>query len=343
PDVAQLGNTWVPELHALGALEPLGALAAGPASTAPREKFFPGIWETNVVDGEVYGVPWYVDTRVLFYRPDLLGQAGFPNPPRTWEEWRAGLRALKARMGPDRWPVLMPTNEWPQPVILGMQSGAPLLRDGGRWGWFRDPRFRRGFEFYVSLFREGLAPAVSASEISNRYQEFAQGNIAMVITGPWEIGEFTTRVPAGIPWATAPLPGPDGPGSSLAGGASLVLFRASRKKDAAWKFVEFLSRPEQQVRFYRLTGDLPARRSAWRDTTLSANRYARAFREQLDRVVPLPQVPESEQIVNKVFEQGERAARGQATVDQALTALDRSVDVLLEKRRSLLARRAARP
>ncbi|HEX8694749.1 MAG TPA: sugar ABC transporter substrate-binding protein [Longimicrobium sp.] len=341
PDVSQLGNTWVPEFQALGALEELGPWTARSADV-PRADYFPGIWDTNVIDGRVYGVPWYVDTRVLFYRPDLLAAAGYTEPPRTWAEWLDAMRKMKARMGPERWPILLPTNEWPQPVILGMQAGAPLLRDGGRWGAFRDPRFRRGFEFYVGLFRERLAPAVSASEISNRYQEFAQGSVAMMITGPWEIGEFSNRVPAEVPWMTAPLPGPDGPGSSLAGGASLVLFRASEKKDAAWKFIEFLSRPEVQVRFYGLTGDLPARRTAWRDTALARNRYAAAFRDQLERVVALPKVPEAEQIVSKVFEQGERAARGQATVDQALAALDREVDVILEKRRWLLARREER-
>ena len=49
---------------------------------------FAGIWDTNVLDGEVYGVPWYVDTRVLFYRSDLLAAAGHPEPPTTWTEWR---------------------------------------------------------------------------------------------------------------------------------------------------------------------------------------------------------------------------------------------------------------
>lgn len=161
----------------------------------------------------------------------------------------------------------------------------------------------------------------------------------MVITGPWEIGEFGTRV-AGAPWAAAPLPGPDGPGVSLAGGASLVLFRGSRQKDAAWKFIEYLSEPATQVRFYELTGDLPARRAAWRSPVLAENAHAAAFRSQLDRVVPLPKVPEAEQIVNKVFEQGERAARGQVTVEQALRTLDGEVDRLLEKRRWMLDRHA---
>jgi multiple sugar transport system substrate-binding protein len=340
PDVAQLGNTWVPEFEALNALEKLSPWVRR-SGVINAEDYFPGIWDTNVVDGELYGIPWYVDTRVLFYRTDLLAEAGYAAPPRTWEEWRDAMRRMKARMGPDRYPILLPTNEWPQPVILGMQSGGPLLRHDGRFGNFRDPRFRRGFEFYVSLFREGLAPAVSAAEISNRYQEFARGNIGMMITGPWEIGEFSNRLPPEVQdrWMTAPLPGPDGPGTSTAGGASLVIFRDSEHKAAAWQLIEYLSEPAQQIRFYEMSGNLPPGRRAWADPKLAENRYAHAFRDQLERVRPLPKVPEAEQIVTKVFEQGERAVRRQVTVDQALVALDREVDRLLEKRRWLLARR----
>ena len=342
PDVAQLGNTWVPELHALGALEPLGARAA--SSTAPKETFFPGIWETNVVDGEVYGVPWYVDTRVLFYRSDLLAAAGHATPPTTWAGWREAMRAMRARMTPAQYPILLPTNEWPQPAILGLQTGAPLLRDGDRYGGFRDPRFRQAFDFYVGLFRDSLAPSLSSTQISNRYQEFARGNIAMMITGPWEIGEFKRRLPPELQrsWMTAPLPGPTGPGVSMAGGASIVIFRDSPNRALAWKLLEFLAEPAQQLRFYQLTGNLPSRRDAWRDSSLAGDVHLRAFRDQLDRVRPLPKVPEWEQVATKLYEHGERAVRGRATVDQALASLDRDVDALLEKRRWMLARRAQR-
>ena len=68
PDVAQLGNTWIPEFAAIGALEPLDAARRGVAVARGGRDYFPGIWETNVLDGALYGVPWYVDTRVLFYR-----------------------------------------------------------------------------------------------------------------------------------------------------------------------------------------------------------------------------------------------------------------------------------
>lgn len=347
PDVAQLGNTWIPEFAALDALMPLDARVHG-SDAVDSADVFAGIWATNIVDDSLYGVPWYVDTRVIFYRSDLLARAGYATMPSTWREWRAAMQAMKARMTRDQYPILLPTNEWPQPAILAMQSGSTLLRDGGRYGAFRDSSFRRGFDFYISLFRDRLAPVVSASEISNRYQEFERGNIAMVITGPWELGEFRRRLPANMQnaWMTAPIPGPDGPGVSMAGGASLVIFRGSRHPAEAWRLIEFLSRPEQQRRFYALTGNLPARRSAWTDTALANDRYARAFRDQLERVQPLPAVPEIEQIVTKLFEAGEQAARGRRTVDEALAVLDREVDVLLEKRRWMLerkARRAERP
>ena len=345
PDLAQLGNTWVPEFEALNALAPLDSMVASSGAAVDPHHFFGGVWATNVVDGRLYGIPWYVDTRVLFYRRDLLADAGYREMPTTWAEWKTAMRRMKGRMGRDRYPILLPTNEWPQPVIFGLQAGSPVLKDGGRFGAFSDSSFRRAFEFYVGLFREGLAPSVSSNEIANRYQEFERGNVAMMITGPWEIGEFKNRLApeAQGRWMTAPLPGPEGPGVSMAGGASLVLFRASEHKEAAWRLIEFLAQPRQQARFYGLTGNLPARREAWEDSALAASPYTRAFRAQLDRVVPLPKVPEWEQIATKVFEYGEVAVRGRVPVPQALARLDRDVNALLEKRRWMLDREVPKP
>lgn len=340
PDIAMLGNTWVPEFVALDALEPLDARVASSRDVV-RADYFPGIWSTNVVDGVTYGVPWYVDTRVLFYRTDLLAKAGYDRMPATWNDWHSAMTRIKSGMSAGQYPLLIPITEWAPPVILGLQAGSTLLRDGGRYGAFSEPPFRKGFEFYGRLFRDSLAPALSASEISNLYQEFERGNIAMYISGPWQIGEFTNRLPKALQdkWMTAPLPGMEGPGVSLAGGASLSLFRHSQHKQEAWKLMEYLSRPDIQLRFYKLTGDLPARREAWRDSSLAGNRYARAFREQLDRVVPTPQVPEWEQIATKVMEHGERAVRGRTSNERALAALDRDVAGILEKRRWLMGRR----
>jgi multiple sugar transport system substrate-binding protein len=135
---------------------------------------------------------------------------------------------------------------------------------------------------------------------------------------------------------TAPLPGPHGPGASIAGGSSLVIFRASKSKQAAWQLLEYLSQPDVQRRFHALTGDLPPRRSAWRDGALADDAYARAFRDQLERVKPAPRVPEWERIANEIRLVAERVADGRMTVAQAQEALDARTDRILEKRRSLL-------
>jgi multiple sugar transport system substrate-binding protein len=285
-------------------------------------------------------VPWYVDTRVLFYRTDLLARAGVSAPPATWAEWTDAMHKVKALGGPTKWAIVLPLDEWAQPVIFAFQAGSPLLKDGGRFGAFEEPAFRRAFEFYVRLFRDGLAPALANTQIANVYQEFAAGTFAMYITGPWNIGEFRSRLPDSLQnaWATAPLPGPNGPGQSIAGGASLVVYRASKHKAEAWKLVEFLSSREQELRFYALTGDLPARTDAWRDTSLSNDRHARAFYDQLQRVEPLPKVPEWELIATRIAAAAEQVARGRATTDVALAALDRDVNQMLEKRRWMLAR-----
>ena len=343
PDVAQLGNTWVPEFSALGALAPLDSLVAV-SEDIDSSRYFPGIWRTNLVGDTLFGIPWYVDTRLIFYRTDILRRAGYQTPPSSWAEWRTAMERIKANAGPGQYALFLPTNEWPQPVILALQAGSTLLADGGRRGAFSAAEFRRAFDFYTGLFTDSLAPPISNNQISNIYQEFAAGNFAMIITGPWYIGEFRRRLPPEIQdkWATAPMPGPDGPETrvSMAGGSSLVVFRGTAHPEAAWRLVEYLSRPEQQREFWRLTGDLPARLETWEDPALKGDPITYAFWEQLQRVEPLPAVPEIELIVTKVFEAGERAVQGRVPVDRVLADLDANVDRILEKRRWMLDRAA---
>ena len=341
PDLAQLGNTWMAEFVALRSLERLDPWRE--RSTLSPASYFDGIWDTNVIDGALFGIPWYVDTRLLFYRRDLFERAGIARMPESWAAWRAALAAVKRRAGKRGYALFLPPNEYEPLLVLALSARSPLLRDQGTRGAFSEPPFRRAFDFYAGLYRDGLAPPLRNNEVANVYQEFARGYFAAYITGPWNLGEFERRLPPELQaaWATAPMPGPDGKASgvSLAGGSSLVVFRGSRHKAEALRVIEFLSRPEQQLRFYRLTGDLPARREAWRDTALTGNPRIRAFGEQLTRTASTPKVPESELIANRLRDYAEQVVRGGAPADSTLAALDRDVAGILEKRRWLLARR----
>ncbi len=334
PDIAQLGNTWVAEMAALQALSPLDEQVAA-SHVVQETDYFGGIWKTNVVDGQLLGLPWYVDTRLLFYRRDLLAKAGYDHPPRDWTEWKEQLRALK-RIGVPN-PLILPNNEFEPLLALALQQDEPLLKDANTRGNFEGAGFQRALGFYLDLLKEGLAPVQSNQQIANVHQEFGKGTFAFYITGPWNIGEFKRRLPAELQgaWATAPLPGPTGPGASTAGGCSFAIFKRSRRKAEAFKLMEYLSRPEVQGQFYSLTGDLPPRKSSWAWPALTSDPHARAFAKQLENVRPTPPVAEWERIANEMQTFAARAAAEGSSTAETAKALDEDVDRILAKRRWL--------
>jgi len=341
PDVYQLGNTWIPEFVALRALAPLGQRVRDSDEVSAGD-FFPGILEANRIDGRLWGIPWYVDTRLLFYRKDLLARAGYTAMPASWPEWEGLMQAL-VETGPEgAHAILLPLDDWTPPVVFAMQLGAGLLRDEARYGDFLAPAFARAFGLYLDLFDRGWAPGPGTMNRADLYQAFGRGEVAMAITGPWNIAGFAERLPPATQglWETAPLPAPHapGPGLSTAGGASLVVSRASEHPEAAWQLVEYLSTTDSQIRFHALTGDLPARRSAWEAAGLKEAPHTRAFWVQLQHVRAVPRIPEWERIADKIAYYAEVAVRGEMSREQALRALNADADRILEKRRWLLDR-----
>lgn len=341
PDVFQLGNTWMPEFAAIGALAPLDArLAASQSMWA--DDYFPGILDTNRIDAVLYGIPWNVDTRLLFYRSDVLERLGFAQPPRTWDEWRTMQAAIKSDVGPERYSILLPLNEFEPQLALALQQDEPLLRDNGRYGNFRSAGFRRALGFYHEMFANDWAPTMTNTQIANVWVEFGRSFFAFYISGPWNIAEFKQRLPESLKdaWSTAMLPGPDGPGASIAGGSSMVLNVRGQNQDAAWTLIEYLSQPSIQRELNRRLGSLPSRRSTWDHPELQQDKYAQAFRAQLELVKPTPKVPEWEQIAQELRVVSERLVAGEFDLDRAVEELDARADRILEKRRWMLDRAA---
>jgi multiple sugar transport system substrate-binding protein len=341
PDVFQLGSTWIPEFAAIGALLDLGPSAAGsiPVETAD---FFAGIVSANRIDGRLLGIPWYVDTRVVFYRADILQAAGYERLPATWQEWLDAMAAVKGRLGPGHYAILLPIIDPDPLIVFALQTEGELLREGDRYAAFDRPAFRRALDFYLRIFENDLAPVTSGGQTGNLYQEFARGRFAMFISGPWSIGEIRRRLPTELQdaWRTAPMPAPKGlPNASIAGGASLAIAADTPHAGAAWRLVAYLAAPEQQLRFYRLSDNLPARRTAWALGRLPQAPGVAAFWEQLDELRAPPKIPEWEQIAEAIGGACEALARGETEIDAALASLQARVDQILEKRRWLLARR----
>jgi multiple sugar transport system substrate-binding protein len=215
------------------------------------------------------------------------------------------------------------------------------LRDNDTRGNFESAGFRRALAFYGDAFDKKWAPTITNIQLPNIWDEFGKGFVTYYISGPWNIGEFKRREPQlDGHWSTAALPGPDGQGTGAAGGSSLVIFHNSKNKQVAWELAEFLSGVPQQQKFYELTGDMPSRRSAWENSALATDPYARAFHEQLERAKPTPKIPEWERIVNEMQLAAARVVQGHQSADQVLRDLDAQTDSILEKRRWMLARKS---
>ncbi len=341
PDACQLGNTWVPQFASLNAIITLDNLITA-SSIISKENYFDGIWDTNVIDSIVYGIPWYIDTRLMFYRTDIFKRAGYNEPPKSWNELYDLSKKIKALFpGEDKYAIYLPTNEWSQFIIFGLQNNASLLKDNNSRGNFSAEEFKEAFDFIIKFHKEKLAP-IGISQVTNVYQAFQEEYFSIYISGPWNINEFKKWMKGDLAdkWLTAPLPAKnadDYPGVSLAGGASLVIFERSKHKKEAWKFIEFLSETNVQIEFYKLLSNLPAVKKAWQDTLLINNIYMKAFYDQFKKVVATPKITEWEQIAySKVQQYAELAARGVMSVDEALKNLDDDVNVILEKRRWLL-------
>lgn len=333
PAIGQVGNSWIAEMAAIGAIAPVPRAVHNLLADQ-----FDAVVETNRIGGRVWAVPWYVDTRLQYYRTDIFARAGHAAPPLQWSAWKRALHDVKRVAGDGNYALFLPLNEFEQLLTIALSAGARLLRDEDGRGAFSEPEFLEALAFYKSLFDEGLAPPVSATQVANIWNEFARGWFATFTSGPWTIGDLKSRLPAAAQdsWATAPNPGPRGIGSAAPGGSSLVVFADHRANPHAWDFIARLLAPQAQMRFHDLTGDLPARRSAWRRAGLAADPIVAPFATQLEHARALPKVPEWERIVSEMQIVAERMVRGQFTVEQAAREIDVRADRLLEKRRWML-------
>jgi ABC-type sugar transport system permease subunit/ABC-type glycerol-3-phosphate transport system substrate-binding protein len=292
PDVSQIGTTWMAEFATMGALEPLDTRAAA-SPTANPEAFFPGSLQTCEVDGSLYGVPWYVDTRVLFYRKDLLASVGFPDAPATWEDLKVAAGRLSARKtadGKKTYGISLGPRGWTELLTAVWQNGGDPLKPS-------EPGFFEAMMYYRSFFREGLTPTKEGADV-DIYHAFRTGYLPMFISGPWMVELVGKELPelAGK-WGVAILPGQK-TRTSFVGGSNLVLFKESKKKDVAFRFLEFMSDPKIQVEWMRSTTDLPSVKAAWSDPFFADKPMILVFGQQMFDTASPPTVPEWEQIAS---------------------------------------------
>ena len=311
PDVSLVGTTWMGQFAKTGGLDPT------PSNFNPDD-FFEGAWNTTVVDGVSYGVPWYVETRLIYYRTDLAEQSGAAVPPANWDELKQlaqGMQEAGAEWGISLQPG--GTGSWQTFMPFAWQNGGDIADADGNFT-LDSPEVVEALEYYDSFFEEGLSP--TALEPGALESGFIEGSIGAFISGPWHIGLLEDQGAEEGSFGLARMPTEEA-GTSFVGGGDLVVFADSDNKTAAWSFVEFLSRPETQVTWYETVSDLPAVRAAWEDEQLSGDEFLSIFGEQLEDAKSPPAIATWEEIASVIDGQIEQVTVGDATPEEAAQAM----------------------
>lgn len=313
PDVTMLGTTWIGEFAKTGALD------VTPPDFVNKDDYFPGAWETGLVDGTSYSVPWYVETRALFVNKAVAEKAGITEAPKDWDGLTKAVTDMKAKGGA-KWGIyLQPgqTGAWQTVMPFVWQNGGDIW--DGKEFTLDSPEATGGFEYYQDFYKNGLS---SKDRLPDGEQEpkLLKGELGAFVSGPWHIGLLNDLGGEGK-YEVWPMPSGSGDATSFIGGSNMSVFKASKNRDAAWKFVSYLMKPEVQVKWYETVNDLPAVQAAWDDQKLAGDELLKTFGDQLDKAKAPPAIPTWEQIAAGVDTELEKVAKGTETAADAAKAM----------------------
>ncbi len=316
PDAAMVGTTWMGEFAGLDALDPT-------PPSIDKSLFFDGAQKTTEVNGTSYGIPWYVETRLVYYRTDLAKKAGFTEAPKDWAGLKAMAKGMQDKAGA-KWGIGLQaggTGSWQTVMPFAWSNGASLMKDDGKTFDFASPQMTEAVQYYQSYFTDGIANKAAPSTPTTE-PDFASGKVPMFISGPWMMSAVEKVGGAGFKdkYAVAPMPTKQ-TSSSFVGGSDFVVFKNSKQRDTAWKFVQFLSDPKTQAKWYGLSTDLPSVKSAWQDPALASDEKLAVFGKQLETAQAPPSISTWEQVaaqfdteMEKVTKAGEDPAAALKTV-----------------------------
>ncbi|MBT1170623.1 extracellular solute-binding protein [Bifidobacterium sp. SO4] len=324
PDVAQMGNTFMADFS--------NAFSEVP-SNLDLSVFFEGPVENYKVGGKQLGVPWYVDTRVLYYRTDIAEKAGITEAPKTWDELKTMAEAMQKVSGVD---YGMRINASGTDCFGGIlpfaYSAGASLTDSNESKWTIDSdAMNRALDYVTGYYKDGIADVNADVNPGANIADFVAGTTPMMLEGPTAVSQIEELGGNDIKdkYATVTLPAMDSSsdmGTSYLGGSGLVTFSEAKNKDAAWKFIRWASQPDVQAKWYTVSSDLPAAQKTWSNDALTASKTLTAFGDQLKHAQGVPAFTTWAQFSSAADRAFEQIAKGQTSVADGLKSLQSEAD-----------------
>ncbi|MFF7485923.1 extracellular solute-binding protein [Streptomyces luteogriseus] len=257
PDVMEYGNTdtagYVKDGGLLDVTKEFGAWGEA-KDTDPTAK------QSVTVDGKLYGAPFYVGVRALYYRTDVFKELGL-SVPRTMDELAAAAREIRAAR-PELYGLVVGGAYTYGAMPFVWANGGELAngKSGSYASGIDSLQARKGIKAYTSLFGDDNCPAAKCAGMggNDTISAFAAGKAGMAIGGDFS----HTAVEAGKvkgKYAVVPLPGVKS-GSiapAFAGGNNIGVLKSTSHRTLAVRLMEQLASKKTQSELFDAMGFLP--------------------------------------------------------------------------------------
>ena len=305
-----------------------------------RSKFLGGPIDSMSYEGGMYGVPWFTDAGMLYYRKDLLEQSGFSEPPKTWDELKQMAQKVQQDSGTKNGYVFQGAN-YEGGVVDGLEQvwthGGDVLGDSSDKVVLDSPESIAGLATERSMIESGISPqAVANFKEDESAGAFLQGNAVFLRNWPYVYGLLTDPEQSKIKLdqvGVAPLPkGQGGQSFSGLGGWNFYISEFSQKQDAAYEFVKFMTASEQQ-KFRALEGGyLPTLQSLYEDQEiLDEVPVVKLGREALQNTRPRPVSPVYSDMSLKMGEQFNASLKGDVSPEEAIKNLQKDLQDIVDQ------------
>ncbi|MFH9660907.1 extracellular solute-binding protein [Streptomyces sp. NPDC017248] len=290
PDVVRTDVGLMAEYASLGYIAPLD----GTPALQDTADYNAVPLNTAKYQGKTYGVPSVTDTLGLLYNKKLLKQAGIAKPPVTWDEFIADAKTIKRKTGAYG-TYLNPDSYFLLPLLYS--NGADLAEPSAKKITINNDAAVKALTVAKKINDEASMKVDYANAYQNMQAAFKNGKVAMLVQGPWSVGDDLTG-PAfkddkgNLGFAAVPA-GAGGKAQAPTGGHNLAVYQGSSNMDASYLFTQFMTSTQSQIAIAEGTGTLPTRKSAYTGEVTADAKIA-GFKPILEHTararVALPQV-----------------------------------------------------
>lgn len=223
-----------------------------------KDGIFEAAWDIPTVEGEVYGMPWLLDEKYFFYNEKLLNEAGFSDPPRTWEEMLEQATVIKEK-GIAEYPIVWSWGQYEAAicdwVTLLEGNGGKLVDEAGN-PTFNDEIGVETLTWMVQTIDDGITNPASVSYVEEDVRNvFSQGKAAFALNWTYmydlvNLNEEESQVTGEIKMALMPaFSGSGVESATLDGSMGFSVADTSPAKEAAWSYIEYLTSEDVQNRY----------------------------------------------------------------------------------------------